>query len=62
MNINVGTSKVYDAFNLGDDRVGAPKDKIPQFVTMQLDRADLKPVSHMHGVSGISTYETEGAG
>ena len=43
MNINVGTSKVYDAFNLGDDRVGAPKDKIPQFVTMQLDRALLKP-------------------
>ena len=28
MNINVGTSKVYDAFNLGDDRVGVPKDKI----------------------------------
>jgi mannose-6-phosphate isomerase-like protein (cupin superfamily) len=42
MNINVGTSKVYDAFNLGDDRVGAPKDKIPQFVTMKLDRALLK--------------------
>jgi mannose-6-phosphate isomerase-like protein (cupin superfamily) len=45
MNINVGTSKVYDAFNLGDDRVGAPKDKIPQFVTMHLDRALLKPAS-----------------
>ncbi|HEY8254629.1 MAG TPA: hypothetical protein VIG39_08315, partial [Rhizomicrobium sp.] len=43
MNINVGTSKVYDTFNLGDDRVGAPKDKIPQFVTMKLDRALLKP-------------------
>ena len=43
MNINVGTSKVYDAFNLGDDRVGAPKDKIPQFVTMHLDKALLKP-------------------
>jgi len=43
MNINVGTSKVYDAFNMGDDRVGAPKDKIPQFVTMRLDRALLKP-------------------
>jgi mannose-6-phosphate isomerase-like protein (cupin superfamily) len=42
MNINVGTSKVYDAFNLGDDRVGAPKDKVPQFVTMKLDRALLK--------------------
>src|SRR5438045_960597 len=43
MNINVGTSKVYDAFNMGDDRVGAPQDKIPQFVTMKLDRALLKP-------------------
>jgi len=43
MNINVGTSKVYDAFNMGDDRVGAPQDKIPQFVTMRLDRALMKP-------------------
>jgi mannose-6-phosphate isomerase-like protein (cupin superfamily) len=43
MNINVGTSKVYDAFNLGDDRVGASQDKIPQFVTMHLDKALLKP-------------------
>jgi mannose-6-phosphate isomerase-like protein (cupin superfamily) len=43
MNINVGTSKVYDAFNLGDNRVGAPQDKIPQFVTMHLDRSLLKP-------------------
>ena len=45
MNINVGMSKVYDAFNLGDDRVGAPKDKIPQFVTMHLDKALLKPTA-----------------
>jgi mannose-6-phosphate isomerase-like protein (cupin superfamily) len=45
MNINVGTSKVYDAFNLGDDRVGAPKDKVPQFVTMRLDRSLLKPAA-----------------
>ncbi|HEY1877818.1 MAG TPA: cupin domain-containing protein [Rhizomicrobium sp.] len=50
MNINVGTSKVYDAFNLGDDRVGAPKDKIPQFVTMHLDKALLKPTA----VQGVS--------
>lgn len=50
MNINVGTSKVYDAFNLGDDRVGAPKDKIPQFVTMHLDKALLKPTP----VAGVS--------
>ncbi len=45
MNINVGTSKVYDAFNLGDDRVGAPQDKVPQFVTMHLDKALLKPAA-----------------
>ena len=45
MNINVGISKVYDAFNLGDDRVGAPLDKVPQFVTMHLDRALLKPAA-----------------
>jgi len=43
MNINVGTSKVYDAFNLGDDRVGVAKDKIPQFVTMRLEKSLLKP-------------------
>src|ERR1044071_3715348 len=46
MNINVGTSKVYDAFNMGDDRVGAAKDKIPQFVTMRLDRSLLKPAAN----------------
>src|SRR4051812_20113944 len=43
LNINVGMSKTYDAFNMGDDRVGATLDKIPQFVNMQLDRATLKP-------------------
>jgi hypothetical protein len=51
MNINVGTSKVYDAFNLGDDRVGAPLDKVPQFVTMHLDRSLLKPLAGTPGVS-----------
>jgi mannose-6-phosphate isomerase-like protein (cupin superfamily) len=53
MNINVGTSKVYDAFDLGDARVGAAKDPIPQFTTMKLDRADLKPVPEMNGGAGI---------
>lgn len=51
MNINVGTSKVYDAFNMGDDRVGAPLDKVPQFVTMHLERSTLKPVAGTTGVS-----------
>lgn len=43
MNINVGTSKVYDNFDLNDDRVGAAKDRIPQFVTMNLSKSLLKP-------------------
>lgn len=51
MNINVGTSKVYDAFNMGDDRVGAPLDKVPQFVTMHLERSTLKPLAGATGVS-----------
>lgn len=50
MNINVGMSKVYDTFNLGDDRVGAPLDKVPQFVTMHLDKALLKPT----GIEGVT--------
>jgi len=41
-----GYVKVYDAFNMGDDRVGVPKDKIPQFVTMRLDRSLLKPTAN----------------
>jgi mannose-6-phosphate isomerase-like protein (cupin superfamily) len=53
MNINVGASKVYDTSDLGDARVGVAKDPIPQFITMKLGRADLKPMSHMNSGAGI---------
>ena len=44
MNLNVSlTAGVYDAFDLGDTRVGAPLDAIPTFMTMRLDRAMLRP-------------------
>jgi mannose-6-phosphate isomerase-like protein (cupin superfamily) len=44
MNINVSNVKgKYDAFNLGDARVGAPLDEIPVFITMRLDKSLLKP-------------------
>jgi len=44
MNINVTNTKgKYDAFNLGDARVGAALDEIPVFMTMRLDRALLRP-------------------
>jgi mannose-6-phosphate isomerase-like protein (cupin superfamily) len=57
INFNVGTMKgVYDAFNLGDPRVGAPLDPIPTFITMKLDRSLLKPVENMDGGTGTVQY------
>jgi mannose-6-phosphate isomerase-like protein (cupin superfamily) len=50
MNIAVGSIKgKYDASDLGDDRVGVPKDPKPVFITMRLDRALLKPAPQMSG-------------
>jgi mannose-6-phosphate isomerase-like protein (cupin superfamily) len=51
LNINVGLTKTYDTFNLGDPRVGVQIDPIPQFITMHLDRSELKP---------LATAETQG--
>ncbi len=56
LNINVGLSKTYDTFNLGDPRLGVPLDPIPQFVSMHLDRSLLKPVDHMNGGTGTVQY------
>lgn len=52
LNINVGETKVYDNFDLGDPRVGAPLDPIPAFMTMKLDRTLLKPVRALDGGQG----------
>ena len=56
LNINVGLTKVYDNFDLGDPRVGVPLDPIPQFVTMHLDRTLLRPADHMNGGNGTVQY------
>ena len=57
MNIAVSTVKrKYDAFDLGDDRVGVPKDRIPVFMTMRLDRRLLKPVEGFNGGTGTVRY------
>jgi mannose-6-phosphate isomerase-like protein (cupin superfamily) len=57
MNINVSAFRgVYDAFDLGDGRVGAPLDPIPQFMTMPLDRGRLQVVEGMHGGKGTVQY------
>jgi mannose-6-phosphate isomerase-like protein (cupin superfamily) len=56
LNINVGMSKTYDAFDLGDARVGAPLDPVPQFISMRLDRTLLKPVDAMNSGKGRVEY------
>ncbi len=57
MNINISAVKGrYDAFNLDDARVGVPKEPIPAFMTMRLDRALLKPVKAYHGGEGTAQY------
>jgi len=57
MNINVSMMKgTYDAFDLGDPRLGVPIDPIPVFMTMRLDRALLRPMNGMSGGNGIAQY------
>ncbi|MGK6319498.1 cupin domain-containing protein [Sphingomonas sp. DT-204] len=45
LNINVGMTKSYDNFDLGDPRTNAMLDPVPQFITMRLDRSLLKPAA-----------------
>jgi mannose-6-phosphate isomerase-like protein (cupin superfamily) len=57
MNINIGSQKdKYDAFNLGDSRVGAPLDEIPVFMTMHLDSSLLKLREMRPGAHGAVSY------
>jgi mannose-6-phosphate isomerase-like protein (cupin superfamily) len=57
MNIAVGSVRGrYDAFDLGDDRVGVPLDAKPIFMHMKLDRSLLKSVASMHGGKGSVKY------
>jgi len=57
MNINVSAVKGrYDAFDLDDARVGAPKDEKPVFMTMRLDKKLLKPADRHHGGMGTAMY------
>lgn len=56
MNINVGMGPNYDTFDLGDSRVGAQLDPVPQFPNMRFDRALLRPASAMDGGQGTVQY------
>jgi mannose-6-phosphate isomerase-like protein (cupin superfamily) len=57
MNIAVGSIKgKYDNFDLVDDRVGAPLEAKPPFITMRLDRKLLKPAAASFGGKGTVQY------
>ena len=56
LNINVGMTKTYDNFDLGDARTDVTLDPIPQFISMRLDRSLLKPVAGMNGGNGTVMY------
>jgi mannose-6-phosphate isomerase-like protein (cupin superfamily) len=57
MNLNISAVKgKYDAFNLNDARINVPKDPIPVFMTMNLDKTMLKPAENYHGGLGTVRY------
>ena len=57
MNINVSSVRnEYDAFDLGDGRVGVDIDPIPVFMSMRLDRELLEPQQSMYGGTGTVQY------
>lgn len=54
LNINVSKSKVYDTFDMHDDRVGAQLDSVPQFVNFHIDPKLLKAApAWIHGSAGV---------
>src|SRR3954451_1907519 len=57
LNINVASFHgIYDNFDLGDTRVGAPLDAVPQFISMQLDAARTQSIANFQGGSGTVQY------
>jgi len=57
LNINVASFHgVYDNFDLGDTRVGAPLDPVPQFISMQLDPSRTQPIGSLQGGAGTVQY------
>lgn len=57
MNLNISLVKgKYDAFNLDDPRIGVPKEPIPAFMTMRLDKKLLRPMQNFRGGEGMVQY------
>jgi mannose-6-phosphate isomerase-like protein (cupin superfamily) len=56
LNINVGLTKTYDNFDLGDSLEHQTLDPVPQFISFRLDKTLLRPVSGMDGGQGTVQY------
>jgi mannose-6-phosphate isomerase-like protein (cupin superfamily) len=57
LNFNVGAFKGHcDNFDLGDARIGVPKDPIPVFMSARLDDSLLQPIASFHGGTGTVMY------
>jgi mannose-6-phosphate isomerase-like protein (cupin superfamily) len=58
MNVSVAAKNGGGTFENGDDRAGndVVLDRVPQFVFMRFDRAQLQPVEHMDGGTGTALY------
>ena len=57
MNIAVSSVKAkYDNFDLGDDRVGVPKDPIPVFINIRLEENLLRAHQSFQGGKGTVRY------
>jgi len=57
MNINVGLLPgLYDAADMADGRVGAPKDAVPQFMHMSEERSRGRPYENFDGGRGAAMY------
>jgi oxalate decarboxylase/phosphoglucose isomerase-like protein (cupin superfamily) len=56
LNVNVGMTKTYDNFDLGDPREGVALDDIPQFISVRFDQALLQAVRGMDGGTGEVRY------
>jgi mannose-6-phosphate isomerase-like protein (cupin superfamily) len=56
MNIQIPFGPGSSAFDMGDTRVGAPIDAVPQFINARFDKTLLKPVEGLRGGKGVAQY------
>jgi mannose-6-phosphate isomerase-like protein (cupin superfamily) len=56
MDVQVAFGPGFSSFDVGDSRVGAPLDPIPQFINAKFDRTLLRPIDGLRGGKGVAQY------